>query len=38
MNRWALAGIAVALAGVGGAAIALQNETSDPVSTEKRKI
>jgi hypothetical protein len=37
MNRWALGGVAVALAGIGGAAIALQNETSEPVSTEAPK-
>lgn len=37
MNRWATGGIALALAGIGGAAIALQNETSDPVSTAAPK-
>lgn len=37
MNRWTLGGIALALAAIGGAAIALQNESSDPVSTEAPK-
>lgn len=37
MNRWVLGGAAAALAAIGGAAIALQNDTSDPVSTEAPK-
>lgn len=37
MNRWTLAGLAVALAAVGGAAIALQNNASAPVSTAAPK-
>jgi hypothetical protein len=37
MNRWTLGGIAVALAAVGGAAIALQNESAAPVSTAAPK-
>jgi hypothetical protein len=37
MNRWTFGGLAVALATLGGAAIALQNETSAPVSTAAPK-
>lgn len=37
MNRWTLGGIAVALAAIGGAAIALQNESAAPVSTAAPK-
>jgi hypothetical protein len=33
MNRWTLGGVAVVLVAAGGAAVALQNETAAPVST-----
>ena len=33
MNRWALAGVAVALTAAGGAAVALQDVTTAPIST-----
>jgi hypothetical protein len=37
MNRWTIAGGAALLVAIGGAAIALQNDTADPVSTDAPK-
>ena len=37
MNRWMLGGGAVLLAAIGGAAVALQNDNSAPVSTAAPK-
>lgn len=38
MNRWTIAGAAALLVAVGGAAVALQNNTAEPVSTDAPKV